>query len=100
MATEIILPLKTKYVKEELGNELNSYLSQNGFKYLKSKNSFLKKTDFGFQEIAIIVSGYWPAYVELGLVFSIRFDEIENTQLYEVCNHYEAPQRLCWLVLE
>jgi hypothetical protein len=63
---------------EILANDLIPYLDNLGFKYAKTKQIFIKNTEFGFLKIAVVGSNYWPLNVEINLVYSIRFNEVEN----------------------
>jgi hypothetical protein len=71
-------PITKSKVLEVLAPILPNTLTSKGFKYYKSKVCALKKTDFGFIEYTIIVNNYWPLHQETALVFSVRYDIIEE----------------------
>jgi hypothetical protein len=57
---------------------LSKTLENRGFKYIKSKEGSIKKTDFGYVKYSVPVKNFWPLYHEVGIVLTVRHDIIEN----------------------
>jgi hypothetical protein len=74
----IILPLKSKIVTDTLLAELDKNFAHKGFVLKKTKKELFQKTDYGFNSAGLATRSHFPVYLEVGLVFCVRHDKIED----------------------
>lgn len=76
-------------VIELVGNNLNLLLSTREFKYVKSKESFIRKTDFRSEEIVLNVKNFWPLQQDINLplvIINQRINQITKEFYIDINN--------------
>lgn len=69
--------MKYTEVKNNLVERLSEILTENDFKYIKSSNEYLKKTDEGYFALSVLVADYAPDF-DVNMVFSIRINKVQE----------------------
>ncbi len=70
--------IKKTEVRELVFNQLIKVFESTGFKFQKSKNRLLKKTDFGWLAIELLQVDYYPVMQKFNYLFEVRHNSIEN----------------------
>lgn len=93
------LYITKKQVVAELAGYLSPYLLQGGFKFLKSKDAFVKKTDFGHYRIYFTIINFWPLKQNYTISITCRYICIQKilTQIDNLFDNSETAYE--WLVL-
>lgn len=57
---------------------LSKTLENRGFRYIKKREEFIKKTDFGYISYSVGIKGFWPLHQEIRVAIQFRYDIIAN----------------------
>lgn len=91
---------KTEVI-ESIRDYIEPLMLENGFKWMKSKKEFKKKTDFGFYSLSFNIINFWPLKQDLNISLNVKYPKIQNVfSLFstnkETKNHATVAR---WLVL-
>ena len=65
------LYITKKQVVKIISDDLELIMTENNFKFVKSKDAFIKKTSFGYLKIFININSFWPLKQELNISISV-----------------------------
>lgn len=65
------LYITKKQVVKIISDYLEPLMTENNFKFIKSKDAFIKKTNFGYLKILININSFWPLKQELNISISV-----------------------------
>jgi hypothetical protein len=91
--------LTKNQVTQSLCDFLEPHLNQQGFKLVKYRSIFIKKTDFGTLELSVNTISYWPKKQEVNLPIHISFHAINQVRK-KFFKHIEKEDAIIykWLV--
>lgn len=92
--------LTKQQVAKALCQYLDPFLTKQGFKLIKYRDVFIKKTDFGSLEISVNTISYWPQKQEVNIPIHISIYSINKVKKKFFNNvQKEDPTMYKWLVL-
>ena len=100
MAIKEELYITKKQVVQIICDYLEPLMTENDFKFIKTKDEFIKKTAFGHQEISTNITSYWPLKQEVNIHIATINYQINQIRTMFFCsakkNNYTVSK---WLVL-
>lgn len=84
---EIVCITKSR-VSEIIFKKLTDELIEDGYIYKKTQSSFIKRNSTGFNEITVLINSRWPIFININLIFGIRFDKVEEIRSKFIDNRF------------
>ncbi|MEC4050207.1 hypothetical protein OX284_012260 [Flavobacterium sp. SUN046] len=92
--------LTKQQVAKPICQHLEPFLTEQGFKLIKYRDVFIKKTAFGSLEISVNTISYWPQKQEVNLPIHVSINAINEVRKKFFNNvQKEDPTMYKWLVL-